>query len=688
LGSPQPPLTTETAVTSRTDNRTRAHAHLIHLFSRAGSAALTGATRRTLLAIILLATASGLSAHGGHGQPCNCNPGSADAQVVEWDIPSPLDFRSGAITLDVHSSHTGRLWFVSRVGDVKLYRLDPGKPITTKNAKWKSWDLNPLSLTTGGLYRIKVHKNDTDVFVRTHTSLQRISTNDCSGAPLMETCDRITWLDQLADGDMPDAVPHVSDLSTDDCHVYTTAAVFADPLALLPLADKSYVQQLSPCNSAWTSSTTGTTKVKRWKVGGSAGFCAFEPVPGQSPDSSPCISGVAVDPRKNHLVYFAQPGDSKIGELNVQTNNVRRWSLSRLGTDVFEPRQIDVDDDGTVWTVTASGHLVRLDPKKNRMSKHLMPAGQQADPFGVAPDHGVIGYTNSAQDQNKVAMLFPKGNTVYVAPTTECITPKLVDVAFVKERAATSSAQTPPMVDTVHAQITDKGDGLFVEAPLGELGSMVPLGITPDLSKKVGTYFYAVGFNAETGFNRVGQIVLPTKNRKHNDGRDDDDHDRDGKRDDHDDDDDDDGKKDWEDNDNDNDCVNDVDDWDDDNDGIKDEDDRKDRRETRHTRSDEVEGGSAAEHEMEVDGSNLLLAASATSLNPGALLGIEVYNPSGVLVASPLPTPGVAAVSVPTLQPGIYKIRVKNLGLSQIETATEILTQAQWPLGWIVDLLP
>ena len=626
---------------------------------------------------ILLATAAGVSAHDpGHGQQCNCNPRIADAQIVEWDIGEPVDTSSGAITLDVHSSHSGRLWFLSRVGDVKLYRFEPGRPIRNKLANWKSFELNQTSLTTGGLKRIKVHRNDRDVFVRTHSSLQRINTTDCTTVLMIETCERVTWFDQVDDFG-PDLVPHVSDLTTDDCNVYTTTAVFdATDLELLPA--QSFVQQLSPCRNKKNSDlVTGTTVVKRWTVGGAAGFCA------NALDSSPCISGVFVHPDKDYLVYFSQPGDDKIGELDVRysTNNVRRWDLKKLGAEVDEPRQLEVDDDGIVWAVTGSGHVVRLDPYKNRMSKHQMPAGVLADPFGVAPDHGVIGYTNSAADQNKVAMVFPKVNAVYVPPVKATVPPRDVPINFIVEDANTVKGTAAPMKDTVHAEITDKNDGFFVEGVISDAGSTVPLGITPDKSKKVGTYFYAVGVNTEAFTNRIGQIVLPFKNRKHGHGRDDDDHDRDGKRDDVDDDDDDDGKKDVDDDDDDDDCVPDHSDWDDDNDGIDDKDDRKDRKEDRYTREEEsVGGGQSVDYPTAVATGNLLFIATATAADPTALLSVEVYNPAGQLVASTLPTPGVAVATVPTPTAGNYNVRVKNLGQTPTAMATGVLTAINWPV--------
>jgi hypothetical protein len=623
-------------------------------------------------AAFLLATAATVSASDpGHGRQCNCNPIGGDAQIVEWDIPS-LDFASGAITVDVHSSHSGRLWFLSRVGlgpePVKLYRLDPGKPIRTKVANWKSFELHPLSLTTGGLKRIKIHRNDRDVFVRSQTSLQRINTTDCTTYLMMETCERVTWFDP----GLSDLVPSVSDLSTDECNVYTTHALFS---VLDPLPNLSFLQQLSPCRNVKKSDgKSGTTQVKRWQVGGSAGFC------GQAFESSPCISGVFVHPQKEYLVYFSQPGDNKIGELDVRNNNIRRWDLSKLGAEVFEPRQLEVDDDGILWAVTGSGHVVRLDPYKNRMSKHQMPNTEFPDPFGVAPDHGLIGYTNSASDQNKVAMVFPRIKAIYVAPVSGNILPTYATLDFIVEDAETAKGTSTPMPDTVEVQITDKNDGFFVEGLVGESGSLIPLGITPDRSKKVGTYFYAVGF-PEFGGNRVGQIVLPFKNRKHGHARDDDDHDRDGKRDDVDDDDDDDGVKDVNDNDDDDDCVNDADDWDDDNDGIDDRDDRKDRKEDRYAREEEsVAGGQSVDYPTTIATGNLLLVAKATAADPSALLSVQILNPAGQVVGNPLPTPGIAVATIPTLTAGTYTVRVKNLGLTPTAMATGFLTETNWPV--------
>jgi hypothetical protein len=95
------------------------------------------------------------------------------------------------------------------------------------------------------------------------------------------------------------------------------------------------------------------TNVKRWTVGDGAGFC-----PGAGL-SAPCLSGIAVHPSNNRLVYYSEPSGNNIGELDVYTNQVRRWSLNPMGAN--EPRQLHVTRAGKIWVVTGSGDLVSLD---------------------------------------------------------------------------------------------------------------------------------------------------------------------------------------------------------------------------------------------------------------------------------------------------------------------------------------
>ncbi len=597
-------------------------------------------------AVALLFAASA-ALYANPDNPCHCEVTATDAPLVEWDLPVVADFGNGAITVDVHSpAHRPRLWFVSYVGTPpRLFRFEVGKSMATSNATWTSYDLAEDSFYTGGVHRIKVHKDDQTVFVRTDSSLQRIDSNTCSTDPmtLMPVCNRVVWRDQLTDG-----TPHVSDLAIDDCYVYTTTAVF-DSGTGVQSPGASYLQQLTACRnkSVNTNGTGGMSTVKRWTVGGSAGFCQM------AVESSPCISGVDVDQRYNNLVYFSEPGANVIGELDVNTNCVRRWDITQVGAS--EPRQLQIDDDGMVWVVTGSGHLVRLDPRHNKMSAHMMPSGESGDPFGIAPDHGAIGYTNSTMDNSKVGMLLPKDGWHAVYPTSTTISPVLVDVPYTVESANKLTSVVPPEPKMAIAHVTEKPDGTYVEAFVGGgdsgNGSFIPRGVTPDFGRRVGSYFYAVEVNSDNGMQRIGHIQLPFDRKDHRFARDDDDHDgvHHGN-------------------------------GDDDDDGVKDGDDHDDHHEKRDTHSNEqVASGQSADYPMNADASTTLMTAILTPSDLGQMMAVEIYNPAGQLVASPLPAAGGAVVSLPPLTVGTYTVRVKNLGITPTTYAVTLLTTSVWP---------
>ena len=323
------------------------------------------------------------------------------AHIVEWDLPAQADASPGAMVVDSMGHDKNRLWFVTRLGSTAphVYRLDAAKSLMKGNAQWQSWELASDSMTTGGLRKIRASWDRRYVFVRTAFSIQRVDTQDCDSA----TCARTEWQDQV--GSL-----NVSDLSVDDQnHVFTTGV---DPASLdQPNPDNSYVQMLTP----------GTGAITRWTVGGGAGFCAPLPSTGTS---LPCISGITVLPGNRNLVYFSEPqgqdGFGNVSELNISTNTVRRWSLSALtppdaqGGPVRQPRQLTIDRSGIVWVVTGSGHLVSLDPCRNQMRVHTIPTAALSDPFGLAPDDDVIGYSDAGN--NKIGMVFPKGPQQCVYP--------------------------------------------------------------------------------------------------------------------------------------------------------------------------------------------------------------------------------------------------------------------------------
>ena len=582
--------------------------------------------------------------------------------IVEWDIPAVGDLEAGAITVDTHGKDKNRLWFLTRSGDVKVYRFDPAKSLLKGPGQWTSWQLSlvPPPTTTGGLKRLKPSDDRRYVFVRTSDNLQRVDTQNCkAGSP--PTCELTIWEDRLLN-------VNTSDLAIDGANrVFTAATDIPEPIHN-PLG-LAYVQMLTP-GPAPSTGTTATVQVKRWLVGGGAGVCATAGFGG------PCLSGIDVYSSKyNNLVYYSEPAGNNIGELNISTNLVRRWSLSLLGAS--EPRQLNIDHSGKIWVVTGSGHVVSLDPRTNRMTKHKVPMEDPPsddDLFGVAPDDDVIGYTNASATQNKVAMVFPKDSAMYVSPTCDTLCPFSQDVTVRSDVSIAETDTVPPQGKIVPVTITPKTDGTFVEARIDQVvscttgncspvNSLSPRGITPNRGKAQGTFFYTVGFSADENGNtvRLGFARLPNKGKiKH--GRDDEDCD-DGE----------DAAKHpgWHDH------SSHPDDADDD--GVDSRYDSPTSREDSETGETAALGaGQIVEYPLTASATTLALIATVAADDPLAQMGIEIYNQLGALVASGASVGGLAAATVPAPAAGTYKVRVKNYGLRSFNHTPTLLVREPW----------
>ena len=347
---------------------------------------------------------------------------------------------------------------------------------------------------------------------------------------------------------------------------------------------------------------------------------------------------------------------------------MRRWSLNTLGA--FEPRQLNIDRHGKIWVVTGSRHLVSLDPTTNKMTRHQVPMviPGDSDLFGVAPDDDVIGYTDAGVTENKVAMLFPKGNAVHVTPSCETLCPVDANVPVTSEASLADSASVPPQGKIVPVTITPKSDGTFVEARIdlaecasswcSPVNSLSPRGITPNRGKAQGTFFYTVGFSDAV---RIGFARLPHKDKvKH--GRDDDDCD-DGE---------DAGRHPgWHDHHTHGD--------DEDGDGVDSKHDYRTSREDSEMRdSTALAAGQTAEYPLTASATTLALIANVAVTDLFAQLGVEIYNRLGALVASGMSVGGVAVATVPMPAAGDYKVRVKNYGLGSITHTPTLLVREPW----------
>jgi len=593
------------------------------------------------------------------------------AHIVEWDLPAVADASPGAMVVDTRAEDNNRVWFVTRLGAQRVYRVVPSRSLMKGAAQWTSWDLAEDSTTTGGLRKIRPSHDRRFVFVRTAASLQRIDTQSCDAAT-PQTCERIEWLDQVDPQNGQATSPNVSDLAVDDYNnVFNTGTIGgaldqSGNVATLPDLTQSYVQMLTPTTipAAFASATVTVT---RWTVGGGAGFCADL---GRTTTSFPCISGIEASPSNRNLVYYSEPegcadGLGAIGELNIVTNNVRRWCFTTLPPDengpVQQPRQLKIDRWGVVWVVTGSGHLVSLDVAKNQMTKHAIPAGAGADPFGVAPDDDVVGYTDAEVSNPRVAMLIPRRIAIIVSPKPATAFRQPVSITVLGERAAVGSGSVSPQGFVVPATVTTKADGVFVEALVGANGghdSESPLGITPAKWKGQGAFFYAVGLPA-SGADRIGFARLPVVQKlKH--PRDDDDVD--------------DGccsppRSGWH--------NSDVDD--DDDDGQANEFDTPTANEMA-TIGDPttLAAGQSVQYTLTASPTTLALLAGATAGDPTASLTVEIYNALGVLVAGSVSTPGSALAMLAAPSAGTYTVKVKNVGAGGLTQTPTLVVREPW----------
>ncbi len=336
-------------------------------------------------------------------------PADAQAQevltkaVVEFTCPlssgqtvPPADPLPGALVAE--NSH---VFYVTRAGQLRLVRLTPSP--TAPVCNW--WDLDAATVTTGGL-RIKSSANLS--FIRGVTDIQRINT---------VTNARTRWVDGLTSlSDVAISTNGANNVFTTGVPGCLTAPGLCDPTAAV-------VQRFSVVNGSPSASIT------RWLVGGGAGTIPY--------------SGIDVHPATTNLVYFSQPANNIIGELNTNDGTIRRWNLAAASTmttgPIFNPRQLDVDGAGFVWVVTGSGHVVRLEPTATTDNVVVadIPFGVDNNPVAIHSD-GTIGYTtNGGAGLEKVGALQP------VAQNFSTVTPVSGSAT-----AQPSTSNAPPVTVT------------------------------------------------------------------------------------------------------------------------------------------------------------------------------------------------------------------------------------------------
>jgi hypothetical protein len=613
--------------------------------------------------------------------------GSADAQtssaggfalgtahVIEWDLsslPDTLDGNPGAMVVDTRGEDRNRVWFITRLADPaggtdrvttpqRIYRFDPSTSLYKAAARWFSWELH--GDVYGGGIRIRPSHDRRFVFARTTSFIQRVDTQNCT-AGSYPTCERTVYSYPENGGEFADPV-QLSDIAIDDTNRVFTTGLGAPG----SLTAAGYVQMLNPSAPQKIDTYKNVLiTAKRWPVNSGSGTCI-----GSSPLNASCIAGIDIHPSKQNLVYYTEFGTNSIAELDVNNlsptptrPNIRRWVLSSLDPTIQGPRMLKIDRRGRLWINTQSGHLVSLDPSTSKMTKHPLPDRELADPFAIAPDDDVIGYT--AAGTNKVGMLFPKFAAVYVGPMKDVVPPIDVDVMVNKEPSPRNDGTATPEAKIV---VTDTAscNGTCVEANVDKVlfktddsaPSLSPLGITPNMSKAQGTFFYTVGFTGKADFSdlsiakRLGFVRLPNKEKIKN-GRDDDDCDdgfdrnRDAR-------------------------------WHNSEPGDADADGVPDQYDT-NTSTDNmtiadpvvVAVGQSGDYPAATSATTLALIAAVTPDVATATIAVDVYNALGALVGTSGPIVGVGVATIPTPGAGNYKIRVRNLGTSSVSPTPTIV---------------
>jgi len=612
----------------------------------------------------------------------NTSPSGSDparlgsAHVIEWDLPVPADFNPGAVVVDTRGEDNNRAWFVTRLGDLKrVYKFDFGPSLMKNNgeARWTSWDLTADIVNNGGIARLRPSHDRRFVVVRTSSSIQEVDTQACFAGPVTSPTSCANGLRRwdFSDPESPDPNSvFVSDLAVDDGR-----RIFS--VGRSQAFGTGYLQMLVPTKVAFTPSTIpveapiGT--VTRWRVDGvdqcqSFGFSGF------------CNSGVDFQPssKNQNLIYVSNQGQDSIDEVDIATGKIRRWVLPPDASNqpVIEPRQLKIDNNGTVWVVTGSGHLVSLNPKnssgcssgKNLITRHRMPQEVlDNDGWGVAPDSDVIGYTDA--NNNKVGMLLPHDGGTCVTPAADTASKLDIPATVTTVPTTVMSDVTPAKPKTVLRKVTTKTDGTYVEAvintpppnadpTLTPPDSMSPLGITPVKWKGQGTFFYAVGV---TGTNpvakRVGFVRLgvPEKEKIKNPRDDDDADDGFDKT----------GHPGWR--------TSEV--GDDDADGVPDTYDTTTSQE-RLSYNDPVAApalSATSYYPVTTTASTLTLLATATSDDPTATIAVDIYNSMGLLVASSGALPGVATVTMLAPGAGTFNVSVRNLSGRTVNVTPTIL---------------
>jgi virginiamycin B lyase len=287
-------------------------------------------------------------------------PGSVQATITEWDVPTPNSMPYGIY----HSKVNGFTWYTGLFSNI-VGRFDP------KSQHFKEYHLragtNPVSLVEFPT----VNFIGTAYFVpQTGGFVGRFHPVD-GPYPRWKEGDVV---EQPIPG--PDLRFRQAALSKSNVHLLWFTATEAIPQLFHPEGSK--IGSLRP----WTQ------EVKLLDT----------PTPNASP------YGIAVN--SMDVPYFTELNNAQLGSVNPHTMQMTEYPLPDPESG---PRGIAVGVDDVVWyTDYLRGYLGRFDPKTGEFKEWPSPSGPRSRPWGITTVGNVVWYAEAGTKPNMLVRFDPK----------------------------------------------------------------------------------------------------------------------------------------------------------------------------------------------------------------------------------------------------------------------------------------
>ena len=209
--------------------------------------------------------------------------------------------RAGAITADLYSNPSGKVWFNTRNGfPARVYMFQPPKNLKYGTPTWTSWPLGSFGFgSTGGLRRIRSSWDSRLIFVRTPIAIIKV---DTANNKVTTYCDT-----PVPDGNGGTLACGGSDSPVSDVAVDNRNNVY--------YTYNGYLQRVNAAGDSCATQPCTPVTVTRWDLNSSAvtvtGMTSSAGMCQGGLSSDPCLAGVAVNPKNQNLVSL-KSGDFRL----------------------------------------------------------------------------------------------------------------------------------------------------------------------------------------------------------------------------------------------------------------------------------------------------------------------------------------------------------------------------------------